>query len=94
MALFFVRAANGDVRGQQGEAEGQHQCQVHQQKQSAAVLGCQVGETPQIAHAYRTACGRQHKADLAGKMIRLLFHIHTNSSYRNIVQVPAKGLQR
>lgn len=91
---LFCAAANGDVRGQQGEAEGQHQCQVHQQKQSAAVLGCQVGETPQIAHAYRTACGRQHKADLAGKMIRLLFHIHTNSSYRNIVQVPAKGLQR
>ena len=67
-------AADGDIRGEQGKTEGQHQCKVHQQKQTAAVLCRKVGEPPQVAHAHRTAGSGKHKADLPGETACFLFH--------------------
>ena len=64
---LLCAAANGNIRGEQRKAKGQHQCQIHQQKQTAAVLCGKVGKTPQIAHAHRTSGGSKHKADLSRK---------------------------
>ena len=67
-------AADGHVRGQQCEAEGQHQYQIDKQKKSAAVFCSQIRETPQITDTYSTAGSRQHKPDLSGKAAFFLFH--------------------
>ena len=67
-------AADGHVRGQQCEAEGQHQHQIHQQEQAAAVFGAEIGEAPDIADAYGTACGRQNEAQRAAETTVFVFH--------------------
>ncbi len=67
-------AADGHVRGQQCEAEGQHQHQIHQQEQAAAVLGAEIGEAPDIADAYGTTCGRQNEAQRAAETTVFVFH--------------------
>lgn len=66
-------AADGHVRGQQCEAEGQHQYQIHQQEQAVAVLGAEIGEAPDIADAYGTACGRQDEAQRAAETTVFVF---------------------
>ena len=67
-------AADGHVRGQQCEAEGQHQHQIHQQEQAAAVLGAEIEEAPDIADAYgSTACGRQDEAQRAAETTVFVF---------------------
>ena len=71
---FFRAPPDGDIRGQQGKAEGQHQRKVDDQKQAAAVLRCQIGEAPQISHAHSASRSSHHKAQLPGKMICFLFH--------------------
>ena len=70
MALFWVSCAGRWRRPSvsSDKAEGEHQHQIHQQKQSAAVLGRQIREPPEVSHAHRTARGSQHKADLPGKV--------------------------
>lgn len=74
MALFFGAASDGDIGGQQSEAEGQHQRQIDNKKQTASVLGRQVGEAPQVAYAYGTSGGGQNETDLSRKMSCFLFH--------------------
>ena len=71
----FVRpAADGNVGGQQREAERQHQHEVDQQEQPAAVLRREIGEAPEIPDADCAPGSREHEAELPGKMIRFLFH--------------------
>lgn len=69
-------AADGHVRGQQCEAEGQHQHQIHQQEQAAAVLGAEIGEAPDIADAYGTAGGRQDEAQRTAETTVFVLHTH------------------
>ena len=50
---------------------------VDEQENAAAVLCCEIGETPDIAEAYRSACRREDKADLARKgasLVLILVH--------------------
>ena len=71
----FVRpAADGDVGGQQRKAERQHQHEVDQQEQPAAVLRREIGEAPESPDADCASGSREHEAELPGKMIRFLFH--------------------
>ena len=50
---------------------------VYQQKNAAAVFGCQIREAPDIAQTHRSACGRQYEPDLTGERaaLVLLFHV-------------------
>ena len=67
-------AADGDVRCQQREAERQYQNKVDDEEQTAAVLGRQIRETPQISHTDRASgCGKD-KPQLSRKVILLFFH--------------------
>ena len=67
-------AADGHVRGQEDEAEGQHQHQVDKEEEAAAILGAEVGEAPDIADAHGAAGRRQHVAE-RGAEAAVLFHI-------------------
>ena len=67
-------ASDGDIRGEQGETEGQHQHQIHQQKQTAAILCGKVREPPQVADTHRTSGGSKDKSDLSGETACFLFH--------------------
>ena len=67
-------AANGDIRGEQRETEGQHQHQIHQQKQTAAIFCGKVREPPQVADTHRTSGGSKDKSDLSGETACFLFH--------------------
>ena len=62
-------APDRDVAGQQREAESEGQDQIDQNKEAAAVFGCQVGEAPEIADADRAAGRRHDEADLAGEAV-------------------------
>ena len=66
---------DGDVRCEQRKAECQHQRQIDDQKQPAAVLGRQIGKAPQIANAHGASGRRHHKAQLTGKVARLFLHV-------------------
>ena len=68
--------ADGDLCDQQSEAEGQSQDQVAQQEQSAAVLGSQIGKTPDVAQAHGAAGSRQHEAQGTGERAPLLILFH------------------
>lgn len=67
MALLCVRAADGDVGGQQRKAERQHQHEVDQQEQPAAVLCREIGEAPEIPDADCASGSREHEAELPEK---------------------------
>ena len=62
-------AAYRNVAGQQRKAEGEGQDQIDQDEETATVLGCQVGEAPEIADAHSAARGRHDKTDLAGETV-------------------------
>ena len=62
-------AADRDVAGQQREAESESQDKIDQNKEAAAVFGCQVREAPEIADADRAAGGRHDEANLAGEAV-------------------------
>ena len=79
---FLGAPSDGDIRAKQGKTEGQHQGQIYDQEQAAAVLGGQIGEPPEIAYAHGAACCGQNKSDLAGKMICFLFHSFLRSYFR------------
>ena len=84
-AALFAKSSKGTHRAFVGHAaqcrfghdhrvakgDGQHD--VHQQKNAAAVFRGEVRKPPDVAQTHRSACGRQHKADLAGKGAALLF---------------------
>ena len=81
---FFVRAdagqarftADRDLGDHERKAECDHEHQIDQQENTAAILRSQIGEAPQVAQAHRGACRRQHEADAAGETAsRFLFHI-------------------
>ena len=60
-----------------GVAEGEGEDDVDEQENAAAVLCREVGETPDIAEAHRSACRREDKADLARKGASLvLIFVH------------------
>ena len=67
-------SSDGDIRGEQGETEGQHQHQIHQQKQTAAILCGKVRKPPQVADTHRTSGGSKDKSDLSGETACFLFH--------------------
>ena len=58
---------------------------IDQQKDTTAVFGCQIRETPDIAQTYRGTGCRQDEADLAGKGTSvIIFVIHSlNSPIKN-----------
>ena len=62
-------AADGYIGGQQCKAESKGQDQIDQNKKTAAVLGGQIWEAPEIADAHRAAGGRHDEADLAGETV-------------------------
>ena len=64
-------------------AERQRQHNIDQQKNTAAVLGRQIREPPDIAQSHRRPGSRQHKAELAGKRasVLLLFHDFKSSPH-------------
>ena len=70
-------AADGHVRGQEDEAEGQHQHQVDKEEE-AAILGAEVGEAPDVADAYRAAGCGQHEAERAAETTAFL-HVRFSS---------------
>ena len=84
-AALFAKGAKGTHRAfvghaaqcrfghDHGVAKGDGQHDVHQQKNAAAVFRGEIRKPPDVAKAHRSACGRQHKADLAGKSAALLF---------------------
>ena len=72
--VLLRAAANGYVSRQQGEAECQHQHQIDEQEQSAAVLGTEIGEAPDIADAHRAARRSQHKAERTAETTAF-FHV-------------------
>ena len=76
--VLLRAAADGDVGREQGEAEGQHQHKVNEQKKTAAVLGAEVGEAPDVADAYRAAGCGQHKAERAAETTAFL-HVRFSS---------------
>lgn len=62
-----------------GIAKGQGQNDINQQENSAAVLGRQIGETPDISQSYRCTSRRKYKPDLPGEgapLVITFFHIH------------------
>ena len=70
--------AQSRLRHDHGIAERERQQNVDEQKDAAAILGRQIRETPDVAKANGRACGRQHKADLAGErapLFVLRFHV-------------------
>ena len=69
---------SNECTGQPGaRAEGEGEDDVDEQENAAAVLCCEIGETPDIAEAYRSACRREDKADLARKGASLvLIFVH------------------
>ena len=66
---FLRPAADGDIGGQKRKAKRQHEREIDEEEQSAAVLGGQIREPPQIPDADGAAGRGQNEADLAGKMI-------------------------
>ena len=60
-------ASETDLRDQQRVAEGKHQHQIGGEKDPAAVLGGEVGETPDVAQSDRRTGGRQNESEFAGK---------------------------
>ena len=56
------------------QQEGQHQHQIHQQKQTAAIFCGKVREPPQVADTHRTSGGSKDKSDLSGETACFLFH--------------------
>ena len=73
--VLLGAAADGHVCGQQHEAEGQHQYQIYDQEQSAAVLGAEVGEPSDVANAHGAAGGRQDKAQGTAETALFIFHL-------------------
>ena len=73
--VFAGLAADGDIRSQKSKSEGESQNQVDQNEQTAAVLGCKIGESPEISDADGTSCRRHDKAELPGKTVFLVFVI-------------------
>mgnify|MGYP002511576078 CR=1 FL=1 len=66
--------ADGDLGGQQSKTKGQRQNDIDQQEDAAAVLGCQIGETPDVAQTDGRACRSQNKAQRTGEITAFLFH--------------------
>ena len=62
-------SADGYIGGQQRKAESKGQDQIDQNKKTAAVLGRQIGEAPEIADADRAAGGCHDEADLPGEAV-------------------------
>ena len=60
-------SADGHIGGEQGKAEGQHQHQIGQQEDAAAVLGGEIGKPPDVANTNGASGGGQYKADGAGE---------------------------
>ena len=81
--------ADGDLGNQQGEAESQGQDQVAQQEDAAAILGGQVGETPDVTQTHRAAGCRQHKTQGTGEAApgSLLFHIYSSKSKKRVYRI-------
>ena len=73
---FVGHAAQGSLGHDHRVAERQRQHNIDQQKNTAAVLGCQIREPPDIAQPHRRPGSRQHKAELAGKRASVLFLFH------------------
>ena len=74
---FLGHPAQRRLGHDHGVAEGEGEDDVDEQENAAAVLCCEVGETPDIAEAYRSACRREDKADLARKGASLvLIFVH------------------
>ena len=71
---LFCFSSDGNLCGQQCKTERQREHQIHQQKNTATVLGCQIRKSPDITKSYSTSCCRQHKADGPGKASSLFFH--------------------
>ena len=74
---FVGHTAQRGLGYDHGIAKGDCQQNVYQQKNAAAVFGCQIREAPDVAQTHRSACGRQHEPDLTGECTAfvLLFHI-------------------
>ena len=74
---FVGHTAQRGLGHDHGIAKGDCQQNVYQQKNAAAVFGCQIREAPDVAQTHRSACGRQHEPDLTGECaaLVLLFHV-------------------
>ena len=74
---FLGHPAQRRLGHDHGVAESEGEDDVDEQENAAAVLCCEIGETPDIAEAYRSACRREDKADLARKgasLVLILVH--------------------
>ena len=84
---FARHAAHGRFGYDQCKAKGEHEHQIDQKKNAAAVFGRQIGEAPDVAKAHSRACHRQHIADAARKLAAVDFFVmfHSISSCAALV---------
>lgn len=61
---LFCAPPDGDIRGEQRKTKGQHQHQIDQQKQTAAILCGKIREPPEVADTYCTSGGSEDKSKL------------------------------
>ena len=57
------KTADGNLGCQQGKAKGECQSNVHDQEKSTAVLGCQIGKTPDVSQADSASRRGENKTD-------------------------------